>query len=50
MACLDLGLLNRIRGKTEQARKYISEAIQIFEETGADAFLKRAKEALASLR
>jgi hypothetical protein len=49
MASLDLGLLNRTKGKTEQARKCISEAIQIFEQTEADGFLKQAKEALASV-
>jgi len=49
MAYLDLGLLHRMKGKTEQAKKCISEAIQIFEETEAEGFLKQAKEALASL-
>jgi tetratricopeptide (TPR) repeat protein len=49
-AYLDLGLLYRTKGKTEQAKKCISEAIQIFEQTEADGFLKQAKEALASLK
>jgi class 3 adenylate cyclase/tetratricopeptide (TPR) repeat protein len=49
-AYLDLSLLYRMKGKTEQAKKYISEAIQIFEQTGAEGFLKQAKEALASLK
>jgi tetratricopeptide (TPR) repeat protein len=49
-AYLDLGLLYRIKGKTEQAKKCISEAIQIFEQTEAGGFLKQAKEALASLK
>jgi len=49
MAYLDLGLLYRMKGKTEQARKCISEAIQIFERTEAEEFLKQAKEALAAL-
>jgi tetratricopeptide (TPR) repeat protein len=48
MAYLDLGLLYRMKGKTEQARKCLSEAIQIFEETEAEGFVKQAKEALAS--
>jgi tetratricopeptide (TPR) repeat protein len=48
-AYLDLGLLYRTKGKTEQAKKCLSEAIQIFEETGTERFLKQAKEALASL-
>jgi class 3 adenylate cyclase/tetratricopeptide (TPR) repeat protein len=50
MAYLDLGLLYKMKGKTEQARKCISEAIQIFEQCEAEGFLKQAKEALASLR
>jgi tetratricopeptide (TPR) repeat protein len=49
MAYLDLGLLHRTKGKTEQAKKCISEAIQIFEQTEAEGFLKQAKEALASI-
>ena len=49
MAYLDLGLLHRMKGKTEQTKKCISEAIQIFEQTEAEGFLKQAKEALASL-
>jgi class 3 adenylate cyclase/tetratricopeptide (TPR) repeat protein len=49
MAYLDLGLLYRMKGKTEQAKEYISEAIQIFEQTEAEGFLKQAKEALSSI-
>jgi tetratricopeptide (TPR) repeat protein len=49
-AYLDLGLLYGTKGKTEQAKKCISEAIQIFEQTEADGFLKQAREALASLK
>jgi tetratricopeptide (TPR) repeat protein len=49
MAYLDLGLLYRTKGKPEQARKCISEAIEIFEQTEAEGFLKQAKEALASI-
>ena len=49
MAYLDLGLLYRMKGKTEQAKRCLSEALQIFEETEAEGFLKQAKEALASL-
>ncbi|MEE9610350.1 MAG: tetratricopeptide repeat protein, partial [Desulfatiglandales bacterium] len=46
---LDLGFLHKEKGKKEEARKYISESIQIFEECGAEAFLKKAKDALGSL-
>jgi tetratricopeptide (TPR) repeat protein len=49
MAYLDLGLLYRTKGKTEQAKKCISEAVQIFDQSEAEGFLKQAKEALASL-
>ncbi len=48
-AYLDLGLLYFKEKKTEQAKKCISEAIQIFEQTEAEGDLKQAKEALASL-
>jgi tetratricopeptide (TPR) repeat protein len=48
-ASLDLGHLHKIKGRKEQARKYITDAIQLFEECEADVFLKQAKEALASL-
>jgi class 3 adenylate cyclase/tetratricopeptide (TPR) repeat protein len=48
-AYLDLGLLHRMKGTIEQAKKCISEAIQIFEECEAEGYLKQAKEALASL-
>jgi len=37
-----------MKGKTEQAKKCLSEAIRIFEQTEAEGFLKQAKEALAS--
>ena len=50
MAYLDLGLLYRMKGKTEQARKTLSQAIQIFEQSEAEGYLKQAQEALASLR
>ena len=49
MAYLDLVLLYRMKGKTEQARKSISGGIQIFEQTEAEGFLKQAKEALACI-
>jgi tetratricopeptide (TPR) repeat protein len=49
MAYLDLGLLYRTKGKTEQAKKCVSEAIKIFEQTEAEGYLKQAKEALVSL-
>jgi tetratricopeptide (TPR) repeat protein len=48
-ASLDLGHLHKIKGRKEQARKYITDAIQLFEECEADVFLKQAKEVLAAL-
>jgi tetratricopeptide (TPR) repeat protein len=48
-ANFDMGRLRQTKGKTDEARKYISDAIQLFEECEADVFLKQAREALASL-
>jgi len=49
MAYLDLGLLHKAKGRTDQARRCLCAAIQIFEQCEAEGFLKQAKEALASL-
>ncbi|UCD79365.1 MAG: hypothetical protein JSW26_28870, partial [Desulfobacterales bacterium] len=48
-AYLDLGLLNKARGRTDRARGCISKAIQLFEQAEAEVYLKQAKDALASL-
>jgi class 3 adenylate cyclase/tetratricopeptide (TPR) repeat protein len=48
-AYLDLGLLHRVKGKKDQARVCISNAIEIFEQCEAEEYLKQAKDALASL-
>jgi class 3 adenylate cyclase/tetratricopeptide (TPR) repeat protein len=48
-ACLDLGVLYQAKGRTEQAEKCVSEALLLFEECEAEAYLKRATEALRSL-
>ena len=48
LACLNLGLLHKAKKRTEQARKCITEAVQLFEQCEAEAYLKQAKEALAS--
>ncbi len=45
----ELGLLHKIKERTDEARKYISDAIQLFEECEADVFLKQAKDELAAL-
>ena len=49
-ACLDLGNLYRIRKKNEQAKKYFTEAVHVFEKINAELYLKKAREALESLR
>jgi len=46
---LDFGLFYKARKRTEKARKYITEAVHIFRQCQAEVYLKRAKEALASL-
>jgi len=46
---LDLGLLNKAKGRTDQARKCISEAIGCFEQCDAPGDLRQAEDALASL-
>lgn len=48
-ASLGLGLLYKARGKTDEAGKYISEAIEAFEKCGAETYLKQAMEELGSL-
>jgi tetratricopeptide (TPR) repeat protein len=48
-SCLDLGLLYKIKKRNDEARQYISNAVKIFEECGAYAFLEQAKQALESL-
>lgn len=49
MAYLDLGRLYRANGKKEQARKCISDSIQLFEQCEAEKLLKQAKDVLESL-
>jgi tetratricopeptide (TPR) repeat protein len=41
---LDLGKLHKAKGKSEQARDFLSRAIKIFEETEAEYYLKQANE------
>ena len=47
-ASLGLGLLYKTKGKTDEAKKYFSEAIEAFEKCGAEGYLKQAREALAT--
>jgi class 3 adenylate cyclase/tetratricopeptide (TPR) repeat protein len=46
---LGLGLLYKERGKKDPARDYITKAIQVFDQCGIETYLRKAKEALASL-
>jgi class 3 adenylate cyclase/tetratricopeptide (TPR) repeat protein len=46
---LDLGQLYKGKKKTDQARKYIADAVETFKECEADIFMKQAEEALAQL-
>ncbi len=46
-ATLELGLLHKIKKRTDEARKCISDAVRLFEECEADVFLKQAREALS---
>ena len=48
-AYLNLGLLHRIKGRTDEAKGSISKAIQVFEEGEFENCLETAKKALASL-
>ncbi|MBW2564091.1 MAG: AAA family ATPase, partial [Deltaproteobacteria bacterium] len=49
-ACLDLGLLHKAKKRKDQANKFISEAVKLFEQCEADVYLKQANEALESLQ
>lgn len=48
-AYLDLGLLHKAKRQTDLAKKFISEAITIFENSESKTYAKLAKEALESL-
>jgi len=48
-ALLDMGRLQKIKGQREEARRYINDAVQLFEECEADVFIKHAREVLTSL-
>jgi class 3 adenylate cyclase/tetratricopeptide (TPR) repeat protein len=45
-AYLNLGLLHKAKGRTEEARECMNKSIQIFEQCKMDVFFKQAKEAL----
>ncbi|UCD78696.1 MAG: AAA family ATPase, partial [Desulfobacterales bacterium] len=47
---LNLGLLHQAKKRVGKAKECLSEAVRIFEETEAQVYLKKAKEALESLQ
>jgi tetratricopeptide (TPR) repeat protein len=49
-ACLDLGLLYKAKKRKDQANKFISEAVKLFEQCEADVYLKQANEELVYLQ
>jgi class 3 adenylate cyclase/tetratricopeptide (TPR) repeat protein len=48
-ACLDLGILYKANKKKDQAKKFISKAVKLFEQCDADVYLKQANETMESL-
>jgi class 3 adenylate cyclase/tetratricopeptide (TPR) repeat protein len=48
-ASLELGRLHKAKGRKEQARRYVADAIQLFAECEADVFLEQAQQELAAL-
>ena len=49
-ACLDLGLMYKSMKKKDRAIELVSKAVEIFEECGADVYLKQSQETLKSLQ
>jgi hypothetical protein len=48
-AYFDIGQLRLTKGRIFEAKKYITDAIHLFEECEAHVFLKQARKALAAL-
>jgi len=48
-ALMDLGVLEKMRKRPDEARRNLAEAAQLFEKCGAHEFFKQAKGALATL-
>jgi len=48
-AYLNLGLLYKAKKRNTSAKKYIQEAIEVFEQCEAEMYIKQAREALASM-
>jgi class 3 adenylate cyclase/tetratricopeptide (TPR) repeat protein len=49
-ACLELGLLYKSMKRKELANKYVSKASKVFEQCGAEVYLKHANDELESLK
>lgn len=49
MSYFELGLLHRAKKRRQKAKKCITKAIEVFKECKAETYLKRAREALASI-
>jgi class 3 adenylate cyclase/tetratricopeptide (TPR) repeat protein len=49
-ACLDLGMLYKLKKRNEKAREFLSRATKIFEVCEMDGFLQKTKEALESVK
>jgi len=49
-AYFDFGLLHKVKGRVDQAKKCISKAVKIFKECEADILLEHANEELESLQ
>jgi class 3 adenylate cyclase/tetratricopeptide (TPR) repeat protein len=48
-ACLELGLLKRAKGKKDEAKRWLSQAVELFERCEVDNYLQQARNALATL-
>lgn len=47
---LDLGLVSKLKKRTNKEREFISKSIDLFEQYEAEVFLKQEKDVLESLR
>ena len=47
---LDLGVLHRSKKRFDKAKECFLKAMEIFEETEAEGYLKQAREALDSIK
>ena len=50
VACLDLGMLHKAKGRIKEAKVCVSRSIQIFEQTEAKTYLHQAQKIMATLQ